>query len=135
MSRGEVGGCHREGDSTWRLALVSARWTIVLLSCTNGPKKKKKKKHFCHLVGAPFYTAFKSTEVLSAQSALTIECSLMRGCGVGHPLQVCKQDVYKPHAVNFFVLFSHSHSHSCPICSFPALPLVPMTFHRRRKQI
>ena len=65
-----------------RLALVSARWTIVLLSCTNGPKKI----HFFHLVGAPFYTAFKSREVLSGQSALTIECSLMRGCGVGHEL-------------------------------------------------
>ena len=34
-----------------RKALVNARWAIVLLSCTNGPRK-----HSFRLVGAPFLT-------------------------------------------------------------------------------
>ena len=34
-----------------RKALVNARWAIVLLSCTNGPRKHS----FC-FVGAPFLT-------------------------------------------------------------------------------
>ena len=34
-----------------RKALVNARWAIVLLSCTNGPRK-----HPFHLVGASFLT-------------------------------------------------------------------------------
>ena len=34
-----------------RKALVNARWAIVLLSCTNEPRK-----HSIHLVEAPFLT-------------------------------------------------------------------------------
>ena len=54
MGRGEVGGCHPDGDSAWhllQLAIVNARWAIVLLSCTNRPGKHS----FC-LVEAPFLT-------------------------------------------------------------------------------
>ena len=49
-----------------RKALVNARWSIFLLSCTNGPRK-----HFFRLVGAPFLT-FKPAFSLE-------ECSLVRG--------------------------------------------------------
>ena len=34
-----------------RKALVNARWAILPLSCTNGPRKRS-----FHLVGAPFLT-------------------------------------------------------------------------------
>ena len=34
-----------------RKALINARWAVVLLSCTNGPRKHS----FC-LVGGPFLT-------------------------------------------------------------------------------
>ena len=64
-----------------RKALVNARWAIVLLSCTNGPRKHS----FC-LVGAPFLTFYQSGGALSGQRALTIERLLMSGCGQGHEL-------------------------------------------------
>ena len=55
-------------------ALVNARWTIVLLSSTNGPRKHS----FC-LVGAPFLTVFtrwsEGPKILSAS-----------GCGQSHEL-------------------------------------------------
>ena len=86
VGRGEVGGCHSEGDSAWRLlqlAIVNARWGILPLSCTNRPKKCS-----FHLVGAPFdiLGSFQSEGALSGQRALTIERLLMSGCGQGREL-------------------------------------------------
>ena len=67
-----------------RKALANARWAIVLLSCTNGPRPP------FHLVGAPFLSdilgSFQSGGVLSGWRALTIERLLMSGCGQGHEL-------------------------------------------------
>ena len=65
----------------YRKALVNAGWAIALFFCTNGPRK-----HSLHLVWAPFPTflgSFQSGGALSGWRALTIECSLMSGCG--HP--------------------------------------------------
>ena len=48
-----------------RKALVNARWAIVLLSCTNEPRK-----HSFRLVGAPFQTF---RQLLVRRSALWSE--------------------------------------------------------------
>ena len=68
-----MGGCHLEGDHALATvaagcakALVNAMWAIVLLSCTNGPRK-----HSFHIVGAPFLT-FQA--IFSPE-----ECSLVGG--------------------------------------------------------
>ena len=45
------GGCMVAVVAGCRKALVNARWPIILLSCTNGPRK-----HFFRLVGAPCLT-------------------------------------------------------------------------------
>ena len=64
-----------------RKALVNARWAIILLSCTNTPRK-----HSFHLVGAPnsdILGSFQSGGAFSSQRVLTMERSLMGVCGQG----------------------------------------------------
>ena len=54
VGQGEVGVTQRVTcmvAADCKIALVSGRWAIVLLSCTNRPRK-----HSFRLVGAPFLT-------------------------------------------------------------------------------
>ena len=67
-----------------RKAPVNARWTILLHCCTNGPKKILLSN--CRGSMSDILGSFQSGEVLSGRRALTIECSLMSGCGQGHEL-------------------------------------------------
>ena len=83
VGQGEVGGCTPLADSAWRplqlpveKALVNARWTICLLSCTN----RRRKRSF-HLVETPFHAAFSPEEYSVVGGALTIERSPRSGCG------------------------------------------------------
>ena len=67
-----------------RKVLINARWAILLLSCTNRPRK-----HSFRLVAAPFSDilgSFQSGRALSGRRSLTIEHSLMIGCGQGYEL-------------------------------------------------
>ena len=93
VGRGEVGGCHPEGDSAWRLLQLAVEKPWSLMS--GGPL-------FCFLAqtgleNTPFALpcrgsisdisgSFQSRGALSGRRALTIECSLMSGCGQGHEL-------------------------------------------------
>ena len=62
----------------YRKDLVSTRWAVLLLSCTN----KCTKRSF-HLVGTPFLAlgSFQSGGAFSGQRTLTIECLIMSECG------------------------------------------------------
>ena len=61
----------------YRKGLVSTGWPVLLLSCTNECRKR------CfHLVWTPF--SFRSGGALSGRRALTVERSVMSGCGRGH---------------------------------------------------
>ena len=64
-----------------RKSLVNARWTIVLLSCTNGPRKP------FSIVGAPYFSHFRQLSVRrSASWSEDPEHSLMSGCDQGYEL-------------------------------------------------
>ena len=67
-----------------RKVLVNAKWAIVLLFCTNGPRKhsfRLGRGSISDILGS-----FQSRGTLSGRRALTIECLLMSGCGHGHGL-------------------------------------------------
>ena len=63
-----------------RKALFNARWAIVLLSCTNRPRKHSFRS-ISDILGS-----FQSRGVLSGRRALTIERLLISGCSQGHEL-------------------------------------------------
>ena len=66
----------------YRMGLVRAGWPVLLLSYTNECRKQS-----FHLVGAlflAFQAAFSLEECFLGQRVLTIERSVMSGCGQGH---------------------------------------------------
>ena len=66
----------------YRMGLVSAGWPVLLLSCANGRRKR-----YFHLVGGSisgFLGSFQSGAAFLGRKALTIERSVMSGCGQGH---------------------------------------------------
>ena len=90
VGRGEVGGCHPEGDSTWWLLQLAVEkcWSMP-----GGPflcflAQTGLKGLLCPCRGSisDILGSFQSGGALSGQRALTIERSLMSGCGQGHEL-------------------------------------------------
>ena len=67
----------------YRKGMISTVLPILLLSCANGHRKQS-----FHLVGAPcisgFLGSFQSEGPFLGRWALTIERSVMSGCGQGH---------------------------------------------------
>ena len=65
----------------YRKDLVSAGWPVLLPSCTN-----KRRKQSFHLVGtiSGLLDNFQFGGEFSGRRALTIECSVMSGCGQGN---------------------------------------------------
>ena len=59
----------------YRKGLVSAGWPTLLLSCANGRRKR---------FNSGFIGSFLSGGAISGWRVLTIERSMMSGCGQGH---------------------------------------------------
>ena len=111
MGQGEVGGCTALADSAWwllqlaierawsavRTALADSAWRLLQLaierawSALDGPflcflVQTRVENGAFTLYGLHFWLlgSFQSGGAFSGRKALTIECSVMSGCGQGH---------------------------------------------------
>ena len=78
--------CRKQADSAWRLLQLAIELAWVARSSVFFCTDECRKQSF-HLVGGPFLAfqaAFSLEEHFLGQRALTIEHSVMSGCGQGH---------------------------------------------------
>ena len=66
----------------YRKGLVSTGWPALLVSCTNG--RRKRSFSLCRDSISGLLGSFLSGGAISGRRVLTIERSVMSGCGLGH---------------------------------------------------
>ena len=73
-----VGGC-----CSWLVSALSSVWSVLLLSCANGHRKRPVLSP-CRGSISDFLGSFQCAGAFLGRRALTIERSVMSGCGQGH---------------------------------------------------
>ena len=90
VGRGEMSGCHPEGDSSWQLLQLDVEkpWSMPggPLFCFLAQMGLEALLLLCRGSISEIFGSFQSGGALSGRRALTIERSLMSGCGQGHEL-------------------------------------------------